>query len=832
MLRASASVLELTSIYDNNNTAPASQSPYAFFLELDDVKLLLDCGWDENFSVEYLAKLKPYAQMADAALISSPQLNACGALPFVLKHLKPGAMVFAAPSTSKIGLHGLLHPFLYNFPNSHTFSVPPNTEEGSLLSAGEDGGGKEAFTLTVDAIYSAFRSIREPFGGKVTIPAKNSPVVCATHFASRMLGGYAWTITYQIDELFYCPDYSMKSSYSLKRFVVPSSPKILLLETFSADKRVDAAVKEKKKYGDQLQNLFRDMQYTLRSGGDVLIPVDVAGRGLEVLNLISQLLREKGGDTYKVVFAAVQAQELLSKASTMTEAFLEDVICKEHGPFSSVVVCKTARDVLEDPKLKGPKVVVADGATTNYGVAGELLPSFLAPNEEGGENLVVLTERPPRLSNAHKVLTAAAEEVVSLRVIRRCPLNEEELEAYYIRKEQEVEEEKERLAKTLTLADDGLDAEDAAASEDDTDDGEAATSAVPYPKQGKRSATKPSVVDAARVAAPKTIPGLYTTPNIQLPPTRAKHLQFVVPAPAPFLQPQQGLDVSYGIPISAEEESILRKLGATKVVSDEGPEGLLLTNDAQMEANLPSKVVTENFEVKRTCRVLLFDLSGYPDGAAAVKGWLKTKFPHAKKIVCLRSNIDNYQSIAKFCEKEMKYVEKVAFAQCADPVDLATPIFSYAVRLDPVLEQQLPSTLKRVRESHSSGDWEVGWVDGCLSAPVRRRTEAGLEMENLEEELVLHSVPEERVEGCAAHRRQEDLDRGSFFVGGAELIRIKDATRQRLSSCFYQKAPLLIYDDGICVRRSADGSITIASLPTPSLFDVRRTVYDQYLQVL
>lgn len=781
MLRASAALLQLTSIYGNEKNLTPSQSPYSFFLELDDVSILLDCGWDEDFSSEYLEKLLPFARRADAVLLSSPHMNACGALPFVLRQLKPQALVYSASSTSKVGLHGLLHPFLYRFPNNASFSV-----------------GDENFELTVDSIYSAFRSVREPFGGKVVISARNSPVECLTHFASRMLGGYSWTIKYQIDELLYCPDYSTRLSYCLKKFSIPSTPNILLIESFSAERKESTT---RKKYEEHLDLLFKEIQHTLRSGSDVLIPVDVPGRGIEVLNIIVHLLQEKGGDKYKIVLASIQAQELLDKAATMTEAFQDGVILSESGLFSSVVPCKNAIDVQE---VGGPKICIADGATMNFGLSAELLSVFLRRNADGGKNLIVFTECPPSNSNAFKVYSSSMNDVIDYEIIRRCSLNREELEEYYVNMEQEA---KTLQTDSALIADENVNSED-----DDNSDDDGANFSRP---------------DAC--VEPKNM-GLYTTQPLKQ--SKMKFLQFASIIPAiPLLDHGGKMDLSYGVPVSAEEELLMKKLSCTKIISDEGPESLILTNDAQTEANLPSKVFTEFLKVTRECKIFVSDLSGYPDSLNTVKTLLKTKFSSALKVVCLRSSEDTYRIVSKFCrsEKSMKCGENVYFAHSLIPVKLDTPLFSYTVKLDSNLEHQLPRSLKRVRESSSHGDWEVGWVDGCLTSSTRRVETQPLGINN---NPVLTTVPDDRVEGCAIHRRAEGLERGSFFVGNVDLNRVRDMTRRELHSDFYQKAPLLVFNDGVCVRRSIDGSITISSIPTPSMFEVRRTVYDQFFQVL
>lgn len=875
MLRASAALLQLTAIYDNDKDLAPSHAPYAFFLELDELGILLDCGWDSHFSVDYLEKLRPYAQRADAVLLSSPHLNACGALPFVLKHLKPQVFVFAAASTAKVGLHGLLHPFLYNFPNSCTLSV--------------DG---EAFELTTDSIYSAFRSIREPFGGKVVISSKNaSSVECLMQFASRMLGGYAWTIKYQIDEIFYCPDYSLKASYSLKPFLIPTSPNIVLLESFSAQKK-DTRDMKKRNEEELLQELFKQVQYTLRSGGDVLIPVDVPGRGIEILSIIIHLLQEKGGDKYKVVLGSIQAKEVMDKACTMTEALQDGIILQESGLFSSVIPCKTAEEVRA---VGGPKVCVADGSSMDSGIAGELLSYFLTRNEDGGANLIVLPDRPSPGTNAFKVFSSVPNDILQYDLLRRCSLNREELEEYYINLEREVEERRKELQTENIVAVN----EDLVSDEEDegeADDGEKRSRGVEsHSVKGQNSSAE---VGGGSEESGKKInsgegeeelrtphPGLYTFPH-PLKQKKQKHLQFAVLASSLSLYDNTGkIDISYGIPIGEEEELLMKKIGSTKsnIINDEGPESLQLVNDAQTEANLPSKICVESFSLPRECKVFFSDLSGYPEDVHTVRSLLKSKFSFAKKIVCLRGNVTNYQFLSKICraEKSMKCGENVYYPHCDVPVKLDTPIFSFTVRLDPRLEQQLPWSMKRVRDSQSQGDWEVGWVDGSIYSlySTKRRSDAhgnsspsnssggmansggspgdghtSSEYPQLEvgdaanstatnttstgvtnsskRDLVMTAVSDEQIEACMSHCQDELMERGSFFVGHLELNRLRDATKRELQSDFYQKAPLLLYDEGVCVRRSNNGGVTIASMPTPAFFNIRRSVYNQFYQVL
>ncbi|EPY36792.1 hypothetical protein AGDE_06740 [Angomonas deanei] len=318
-----------------------------------------------------------------------------------------------------MGIHSCLNTFMYQYPNQAVFTVE----------------GKE-FRLDVDAIYSAFRSIKEPFGGKVSYEKNGVEVQCYAAFGGRLLGGYNWTVNCQIDSLFYCPDFSVKPSYILKRVNFPTTISTLFLNTTSLHIQPPLAGV---KYEDRLQQLFKTLQQALRSGGDVLVPVDVASRGLEVLSVITHLFKENACDQYKVVLASIQSREIIDKATTMTEVLKNDVMLSEETLFSTVLPCKTAEEVLS---IRTPKVCVADGANLDYGIAAELVK----PVCQNENSIVLFTSNPKQDTNASNILlNHETMGDFDLRYVRRSRLDREELEEYYRQLEHESELERQRL---------------------------------------------------------------------------------------------------------------------------------------------------------------------------------------------------------------------------------------------------------------------------------------------------------------------------------------------------------------------------------------------------
>ncbi|KEG13407.1 putative cleavage and polyadenylation specificity factor [Trypanosoma grayi] len=812
MLRASAGSIKLTNLYGApTGDAYHTSTPYANLIEIDGVRILLDCGWNDEFGSSYLSALLPHLEDVHAVLFSTPELCSCGALPFVMEHIRPGTHVAAAGSTAKIGLHGVLHPFLYLFPNSHTWQLDSGVE----------------FEMTVDKIYSAFRSVTEPYGGKVTVRHRDVEVECYPIFTGRMLGGHGWLIKYQIDELLYCPDFSLKPSYALKRFVPPTTSSLLFIDASPLHLSGNSG----RKYEDQLNSFIREVLSTLRNGKDVLIPVSVAGRGLEVLTIVTHLLMEKGGDNYAVVLASMQASELIGKASTMTEALLDEIILSEHQLFGNVVTCKTAQEVMS---VAGPKVCIADGETLDYGVSAELLEYFMRSGADERENLIVLPTTPKQQTNAFHLAAAVKGDYVNLRYTMRLPLGKEELEEYYLQLEEELEEQRKIMeggAYEVAPLDEG------ASDDDDDDDDDDADGKSEKPLDKVQQCT----------------PGLVLPSYISF---ISKHLQFPILETSASLNSAllKKMDCSYGLPLSDELQALMRRKAPARVYSDEGPEGIQLHNDAQAEANIPSKIQIITAAVCKNSRVLMTDLSGFAD-AVTMRSLLKSRFGFAKKMVVIRGTIDDHRTLTQFCrsEKVMKCGENVFLPRAQGThLELATHVYSYVVQLDPTLANALPSALRRVKESRSSGSWDVGWVDGVLVSSVasarlnddeeqpekRLRTEdadggggGGVTQDGM---YTLTPLSSENAQLCAQERETRGLQRGLFYVGDADLHKLRDAARndKGLRGEFHKSAPMLVFDAGVCVRKNANGNVSLSSMVSPSVFALRKAVYNQFSQIL
>ena len=103
-----------------------SDGPVSFILEIDEVCILLDCGWNDLFDTELLKPLKEHvllcvlfrltfcrvAHKVDLIIISHSKLEHLGALPYAFKEFGLNAPIYTTLPIHKMGqmaLYDLYH---------------------------------------------------------------------------------------------------------------------------------------------------------------------------------------------------------------------------------------------------------------------------------------------------------------------------------------------------------------------------------------------------------------------------------------------------------------------------------------------------------------------------------------------------------------------------------------------------------------------------------------------------------------------------------------------------------------------------------------------------
>ena len=75
----------------------------ATHLQVGECNLMLDCGWDERFSLDLVEPLREWAPKVDAVLLSHCSLEHIGALPYAMGKLGMKAKVYGTLPVQKMG---------------------------------------------------------------------------------------------------------------------------------------------------------------------------------------------------------------------------------------------------------------------------------------------------------------------------------------------------------------------------------------------------------------------------------------------------------------------------------------------------------------------------------------------------------------------------------------------------------------------------------------------------------------------------------------------------------------------------------------------------------
>ena len=100
------------------------ESPPCYLLQVDEFRFLLDCGWNEDFNMTYIREVKRHAHLIDAVLLSYPDHNHLGALPYMVGKCGLSCPVFATIPVYKMG-----QMFMYDLYQSRH-----NTEEFDIFT--------------------------------------------------------------------------------------------------------------------------------------------------------------------------------------------------------------------------------------------------------------------------------------------------------------------------------------------------------------------------------------------------------------------------------------------------------------------------------------------------------------------------------------------------------------------------------------------------------------------------------------------------------------------------------------------------------------------------
>lgn len=406
-------------------------APACYLLEIDQAKILLDCGSTEAFSIEHLHGLKRLTRHLDLILLTHGDLAHCGALPWLFSQLtEENSSTTVCPILATVPVYHLGLITLYDAMQNY-----------------EQATGKVPSSVTLDAIDRAFESITKlKYSQPYTCASGPAKGITLTPLpAGYTLGGAIWRIRRLTEDIFYAGDFNHKREMLLDGAALDiiQRPSLLIA---SARGALDVHPARKQRDTSIVDACFA----ALKAGGSVLIPCDSASRSLELLLILESFWntsRSSSSSPFPILFVSHQSERTLQvvrgmiewMAQSTSKVFEQD----RSNPFDLKHI-RTCHDLTEVNAVTGPKLILASGETLNGGFSGRILESILA----NAASLALFISKPQIGSVGERVLNAAKGSKLLIDYFEQVPLEGAELEAF----RQAEREEAERVAAEVAFA--------------------------------------------------------------------------------------------------------------------------------------------------------------------------------------------------------------------------------------------------------------------------------------------------------------------------------------------------------------------------------------------
>ncbi len=790
--------------------------------------LLLDCGWCAPYGTKE-GFLERYRGVLDGArnvcgvLISHPDLEHMGGIVSGVIAKEQCGGVYITGAGHKMGQMVAYDAYL----NAHSSNT-------------------EATPFDLDNVDDAFKDmVQMRYRQEVMVHDGRGVQIRVTPYPSgRLVGGAIWKIhiggPHACHDVVYAVDYNHKREmhlmpgalmdYGSMLTVSSIRPALVITEACSLD-MVPVPIQ----YARNERLLVDICMSCLRAEGNVLIPVDAAGRLLEILLLLNTHWKEKNL-TYPLAALGPMMHTTLDFARSQLEWMNEDLVkslghSRVENPLALkyVTPCTSIKDV---KKLsRGPKVIVATSDSLEDGHSRTLFTWWAnQPN-----SAIVLALEPTAGSLASKILdmdqsrnqTGRPAPSITIGLSKRVPLKGEELEAWHAssqnKKEQivdeKVEEDTEKgTEKVEKEAIKGTKSKDPVEEQAMND----VEHVLATPVQGKTHVQQMSAAKRANVAVIEHA----SRDGVEIDPFRMDNaadmdldkedndacliegFEVGIDVADPMFPDEDAVEKiqydEYGAIIDLEEldrdvvgGTLGRALASEAAAERYAAEGGEEIEDV-VEPEVPTKIETTETTVQVAARVVRLNFDGRSDGPS-VQTMLAQIAPRSCIIVQ-----GSDQARSKLASSLTNYLEglnpQVFAPDPHEPVEIP---------LGPARAAIMSDELFQSIHMHPMQDIELGWLDADLQVAS---ADDGTGDVLLNQKLDSTGGP----------------SRGGVFIGDVKLSQLKRAlARANIAADFH--AGGLYCDGDILVRRQGDdGGLVLEGSLSDQYFKIRDIVYSQY----
>lgn len=418
----SSSIIRFTPI----SGARQEVAPSCYLLEIDQCKILLDCGCLYDFDMSHMESLRKLAKSINIVIISHADIKHLGSLPYLFDNL------------------GCSCPILVTVPVHHFGMFVLNDAVESY---------RNTFGKELDSEYK-FANIEKLFDQMIMLrysqpfivqsgPAKG---ISLTAFpAGHSIGGSIWKIKKNNEDIIYAINFNHRREAHLDgasfETMISQSTTVLIGDAKSA---LNVPVLRK----NRDQSLIDDTLSTLKQGGNVLIPIDAVCRALEIIQILNQKWMELKL-SFSIVFLSYNSRKIIEIARGLIEwmgvAMMKSFEQFKENPFECKYI-KSCHSLEEVEDVRDPKVILA---TTEFLDCG-FSKSILIKLASSSKNLIIHPGFD--LSSTcllKKILNInGKQEKIKIEIKERVPLDEKELVAH----NKKLQEERENAAAESAFA--------------------------------------------------------------------------------------------------------------------------------------------------------------------------------------------------------------------------------------------------------------------------------------------------------------------------------------------------------------------------------------------
>ncbi|KAF9172141.1 cleavage and polyadenylation specificity factor subunit 2 [Mortierella sp. AD010] len=727
-----------------------SESALCYLLEIDEAKILLDCGWNDAFDVEDLRQLKRIAKDVDACLLSHSTLHHLGALAYAKSYMGLRAQTYATFPVMDMGRLSLYD----------TWQSKRSTEDFTTFNL-ED----------IDQAFEAITCLR--YQQPTELAGKCKGITITASSAGHTVGGTVWKISKDTESILYAVDYNYRKDKHLDATVllpidgnVPPEfqrPSLMITDAYNSGQLYQPSRLSRDRA------LLESTIAAINRGGSVLLPTDSSTRVLELAYMLDSYWMANRV-RYPLILLTNFSYRTAHFATSMME-WMGDTVRSQltdtrENPFQFkyLRLCQRLSDL---EKYPGPKVVLASNLSMESGFAREV---FLRLEwSKDPNNVLILTERAlpgemarylydewkqgvGELESKEVGCEVQLDQILRLNIDRKVPLEGQELADFLAAKEARLERERadaallERSRRTLLE------------EENDSDDDESSMDGDSNLVDIDTLLSKSGSHDVYMKDATKSGGFFKQTQSYRMFPyvERRKKIDdygesIVVEhflsassgAPAEGRDGARGgvngdVDTSGDVRMRGEDTDDVN-MGGDK---DEGAEGKDKWMDPDMihpEDNLPSKYISEQEDVVVKCKVRYVDLEGRAD-ESAMKMILEAVAP--RKLILIHGTEEKTETLCKTYLEMPDMTREIYTPSIGEILNVSEVTNMYKINLTDALLSSLSfSTL---------GEYDLAYLVGQVQIPAGS-TAPVLGMPMVEVEGSAEKTP-----GDAADRRDQN----------------------------------------------------------------------------